>query len=240
MDIHCPLKKVETRCLGGVIASILASRNRHQRSRHSNRILICFSRRSDIRYGFEKYFKLYCVLHSFSNQNWFALSTNTVLATKFPTDFNSTLHCFPIKLFKTFVALSHFFSTCATRWKKVKIHKYLWIWLLLVCIKGKLVLPLDKTSYDSQETRPKFIDSTSQNFYFHFQYKLFCINAVHLYDVPSIMAFMFFMYFFMVFMYLNVFWMCNASWKKLCLSYTVLKSCQKNKEELNWSLLEIS
>ena len=52
--------------------------------------------------------------------------------------------------------------------------------LLLICIKGKLVLLLDKTSYVSQETRPKFIDS--QNFYFHFHYKLFCIKAVHLSD----------------------------------------------------------
>ena len=50
--------------------------------------------------------------------------------------------------------------------------------LLLICIKGKLVLLLDKTGYVSQETRPKFIDN--QNFYFHFHYKLFCINAVHL------------------------------------------------------------
>ena len=45
-----------------------------------------FSRGSDGRYVFEKYFKLYCVLHTSSNENWFALSTNTALATKFPTD----------------------------------------------------------------------------------------------------------------------------------------------------------
>ena len=41
----------------------------------------------------------------------------------------------------------------------------------VVCIKGKLVLLLDKTGYVSQETRPKFIDS--QNFYFHLHYKSF-------------------------------------------------------------------
>ena len=40
-------------------------------------------------------------------------------------------------------------------------------------MKGKLVLLLDNTGYVSQETRPKFIDS--QNFYFYFDYKLFCI-----------------------------------------------------------------
>ena len=55
--------------------------------------------------------------------------------------------------------------------------------LLLVCIKGKLVLVLDKTGYVSQETRPKFIDS--QNFYFHFFCNLFCIKAVHLSDKLS-------------------------------------------------------
>ena len=53
-----------------------------------------FSRGSDGRYGFEKYCKLYCVKHSSSNEKWFELSTNTVLATKFPTYFNSTLLCF--------------------------------------------------------------------------------------------------------------------------------------------------
>ena len=53
------------------------------------------------------------------------------------------------------------------------MQKYLYICLLLTCIKGKLVLLLDKTGYVSQETRQKFIDS--QNFYFHFHYKLFCI-----------------------------------------------------------------
>ena len=36
-----------------------------------------------------------------------------------------------------------------------------------------VVLLLDKTGYVLQKTRPKFIDS--QNFYFHFHYKLFCI-----------------------------------------------------------------
>ena len=44
---------------------------------------------------------------------------------------------------------------------------------MLTCLKGKLVLLLDKTGYVSQETRLKIIDS--QNFYFHFHYKLFCI-----------------------------------------------------------------
>ena len=44
--------------------------------------------------------------------------------------------------------------------------------------KGQVSLLLDKTGYVSEETRPKFIDS--QNFYFHFHYKLFCFNAVHL------------------------------------------------------------
>ena len=58
--------------------------------------------------------------------------------------------------------------------------------LLLICIKGKLILLLDKTGYVSQETTPKFIDS--QNFYFHFHYKLCCIKAVHLSDKVSLMC----------------------------------------------------
>ena len=45
--------------------------------RHYNSLL-GFPRRVDGRYGFEKYFKLYYVLHSSSNENWFAHSTNTV------------------------------------------------------------------------------------------------------------------------------------------------------------------
>ena len=56
--------------------------------------------------------------------------------------------------------------------------------LLFVCTKGKLVLLLYKTGYVSQETRPKFIDS--QNFYFHFHYKLFCTKAVYLSDKLSL------------------------------------------------------
>ena len=56
----------------------------------------------------------------------------------------------------------------------------------MICIKGKLVLLLDKTGYVSQETRLKFIDS--QNFYFHFHYKLFCIEAVHLSNKLSLMC----------------------------------------------------
>ena len=43
--------------------------------------------------------------------------------------------------------------------------------------KGQVLL-LDKTGYVSKETRPTFIDS--QNFYFHFHFKLFCIKALPL------------------------------------------------------------
>ena len=53
-----------------------------------------FSRGFDGRYGFEKYFKRFCALHTSANENRFALSTNTDLATKFQTGFNSTLLCF--------------------------------------------------------------------------------------------------------------------------------------------------
>ena len=47
-----------------------------------------------------------------------------------------------------------------------------------------LVLLLDKAGYVSQETRPKFIDS--QSFYFHFHYKLCCIKALYLSEKPSL------------------------------------------------------
>ena len=75
-------------------------------------------------------------------------------------------------------------STCATRRKHVLIHKYLYICLLFVCLKGKLVLLLDKTGFVSQETRPMFIGS--QNFYFHSYNKLISIKAVHLSDTLSL------------------------------------------------------
>ena len=62
----------------------------------------------------KKYFKLYCVLHNSSNENWFPLSTNTVLATKFPTDFNSTLLCFPTNCSKCCYIDTLFFNMCHT------------------------------------------------------------------------------------------------------------------------------
>ena len=162
-------------------------------------------------------------------ENWFALSTNTALATTFPTDFNSTLLCFPTNCSKC----------CATRWKHVQINKYLCICLLLVCIKGKLVLLLDKTGYVSLETRPKFIDS--QTFYFYFHYKLICIKAVHLSDKLSLMCPRLWpiedicIGLYVLKRLLNV----RHILEKLSQCNKVLKGFQKNKEELNWSLLEI-
>ena len=52
--------------------------------------------------------------------------------------------------------------------------------------KVQVILLLDKIGFVSQETRPKFIDS--QNFYFHFNYKLFCIKAAHLSNKLSLMC----------------------------------------------------
>ena len=185
----------------------------------------------------KKYFKLYCVLHSSSNENWFALSTNTVLATNFPTDFNSTLLCFPTNCSK-WCYIDILFWTCVTRWKHVYIHKYLCTCLLLTCIKGKLVLLLDKTGYVSQETRPKFIDI--QHFYFHFHYMLFCIQAVHFSDKLSLMCPRIWpMEYICIGLYvLKRLWLCGTSRKKLCQWNTVSKSFQKNKEEMNRHLLE--
>ena len=85
--------------------------------------------------------------------------------------FNSSL--FPHKLFKMLLHWHTFFQHVSHVENTFIYINYLCLCLLLTCMKGKLVLLLDKTSYVSQETRPKFIDS--QNFYFHFHYKLFCI-----------------------------------------------------------------
>ena len=57
----------------------------------------------------KKYFKLYCVLHSSSNENWFALSTNTVLATKFQQT-SIQLFFFSHKLFKMLLHWHTFFQ----------------------------------------------------------------------------------------------------------------------------------
>ena len=62
----------------------------------------------------KKYSKMYCVLHSSSNENRFALSTNTVLATKFPTDLNSTRLCFLTNCSKCCCIDKNFFNMCHT------------------------------------------------------------------------------------------------------------------------------
>ena len=132
-----------------------------------------FCHRSDGRYGFEKIFQaVLCPTQLFQ---WKLICTFNQPCLSYTISnrlqFNSSL--FLNKLFKMLLHWHTFFSTCATRWKQVLIDKNLCICLLLTCIKGKLVLLLDKTGYASQRTRPKFIDS--QNLYFHFHCKLFCI-----------------------------------------------------------------
>ena len=74
--------------------------------------------------------------------------------------FTSSL--FAHKLFKMLLYWHTFFQHVTHVW----IHKYLCKCLLLVCIKGKLILLLDKTGYVSQETRPEFIDSQNSTFNF--------------------------------------------------------------------------
>ena len=74
-----------------------------------------FWHRSDGRHCFGiKYFKLYCVLQSSANENWFELSTNTVLTTKFLIYFNSTLLCFPTNCSKCCYIDTLFFQNCHT------------------------------------------------------------------------------------------------------------------------------
>ena len=66
---------------------------------------------------------------------------------------------FPHKLFKMLLHWHTFFNMCHTL--KTRLNTYIQMFrcmcLLLVCIKGKLVLLLDKAGYVSQEKRPKFI-----------------------------------------------------------------------------------
>ena len=67
-----------------------------------------------------------------SNENWFALSTNTVLATKFPTDFNSTLLCFPTNCSKCCNIDTLFFKMCHTLKTRlntqIPIDTYVFCW----------------------------------------------------------------------------------------------------------------
>ena len=85
------------------------------------------------------------------------------------------------KLFEMLLHLHTFFNMC----HMLTTHSNTEIPMSsIVCIKGTLILLLDKTGYFSQHTRPKFIDS--QNFYFHFHCKLFCILLVHLSDKLSL------------------------------------------------------
>ena len=85
--------------------------------------IMSISTGSDGRYGFEIYFKLFFVLHSSSNENWFALSTNTVLATKISNrlQFNSSL--FYWKLFKTVLHWHNFFQDVKHIQTKLKYIK---------------------------------------------------------------------------------------------------------------------
>ena len=87
----------------------------------------------------KKYFKLYCVLHSSSNENWFALSINTVLATKFQTDFNSTLLFF-WKLFEAVLPWHNFFQDIRhvqTTFQYIKTDTYIFYGPYT---RGKLVI----------------------------------------------------------------------------------------------------
>ena len=132
----------------------------------------------------KKIFQAVLILHSSSNENWFTFSTNTVLASKFPTDFNSTLLCFPTNCSKCCYIDKLFFNICHTL--KILLNTQIPMYMSSVDLyKGQVGLALDKTGYISKETRPKFIDSQT---FFHFHYKLFCIKAVHFSDKLSVLC----------------------------------------------------
>ena len=74
-----------------------------------------FCHRSDGRYGFEKNISNCTVSYTaLPMKNDLHFSTNTVLSTKFPTDFNSTLLCFPTNCWKCCYIDTLFFNMCHT------------------------------------------------------------------------------------------------------------------------------
>ena len=173
-----------------------------------------FCHRSDGRYGFEKYFKGHCVLHSSSNENWFAFSTNTVFATKFPTDFNSTLLCFPTNCSK-YCYIDSFFNLCHT-FKYTNAYAYVFCWPVKraskSCFSIKLVMFHKKRDQSSLTVKISTFTFTTSCFVskrcnFLINYHKCALEYV--------------------------FWLCGTSWKKLCQCNTVSKSFQKYKEELN-------
>ena len=104
--------------------------------------------------------------------------------------------------------------------------------LLLVCLKGKLLLLLDKNVYVSQETRLKFIKSKFL-LSLSLQVVLYQSGAFIWYSVtnmPSIMAHRRYMY-----RLLNV----RRILEKVVSMQHSFEEILKNKEDLNWSLLEI-
>ena len=81
----------------------------NEMTRGKNELMV-FSRRSDGRYGFEKYFKLYCALPMKTDLHF--QPTLTQLETSNRLQFNSSL--FPHKLFKMFLHWHTFFNMCHT------------------------------------------------------------------------------------------------------------------------------
>ena len=92
-------------------------------------------------------------------------------------------------VFKLNVGLNfHFLSHCTFLASIIIVYRTLPMHMSSVDLykrqAANVVLLLDKTG--PQETRPVFIHS--QNFYFQFHYKLFCIKEVHLSDKLSLMC----------------------------------------------------
>ena len=127
----------------------------------------------------KKYFKLYCVIQSSSNEKLICTFNQHCLSYQISNCLQFKSSMFSHKLFNMFLHWHTFFQHVShveitfIYPNNIYIYNTYALCLLLTCIKGKLVLLLDKTCYVSQETKPKFIGS--QNFYFHFHYKLFCI-----------------------------------------------------------------
>ena len=133
----------------------------------------------------KKYFNLYCVLHSSSDENWFALSKNTVLTSKFPIDFHSTLLSFSKNSSKLCCIDTTFSRMCRTFKRRLStVHIGRYIYLLWAIIEGMLLIVYqintllwykitcsESRNFDSQWTLVSFLVKHNQ---FYREAKLTC------------------------------------------------------------------
>ena len=195
---------------------------------------------SDGRHGFKKYFKLYCVLHSSFNENWFALSTNTVQSYKISNrlQFNSSLYFW--KRFETVLHWHNFFQDVP---HSQKTFRYITTDTYIVYgpySRATLVIVYQKNA----PLRYKTTCSESESRNFDCQWTLVSFLVKHNKFYQEARLNLPFMQFNRIHMYR---YLCIKTCfqrvahfeKKVCQCNNILNILWGNKEELNWSLLEI-